>query len=180
MRPLAVKLFARQLSDPILGPCCATQLAAFLFIWKLCRHVLVVMSIFDTLQFGDKFRGRSKCEGVLGGLPSREGGEAESAHLTCELIGGRCTLSAGDELRPPLGGLGTHDSTTYNHITPFIVMSFFASKLFVPYTTMSESSPDAPWNLFGSLLTEYSSVVHWISLVCVSAAQLGPSPLMGD
>ncbi|KAI8723989.1 hypothetical protein NCS52_00255700 [Fusarium sp. LHS14.1] len=45
-------------------------------------------------------------------------------------------------------------------------MSFFASKLFVPYTTMSESSPDAPWNLFGSLLTEYSSVVHWISLVC--------------
>ncbi|KAM0426697.1 hypothetical protein ACHAPT_008013 [Fusarium lateritium] len=31
---------------------------------------------------------------------------------------------------------------------------------------MSESSPDAPWNLFGPLLTEYSSVVHWISLIC--------------
>ncbi|KAM5382773.1 hypothetical protein ACJZ2D_002356 [Fusarium nematophilum] len=45
-------------------------------------------------------------------------------------------------------------------------MSFFASKQFIAYPKMSASSSDAPWNLFGPLMTEYSTVVHWISLAC--------------
>ncbi|KAI6760972.1 hypothetical protein HG530_009832 [Fusarium avenaceum] len=38
---------------------------------------------------------------------------------------------------------------------------------------MPQTSTDAPWNLFGPLLTEYSTIVNLISLVCISCHSHG-------
>ncbi|WZH41683.1 uncharacterized protein QYS62_002638 [Fusarium acuminatum] len=51
-------------------------------------------------------------------------------------------------------------------------MSFFTSKQAVALPRMPQTSTDAPWNLFGPLLTEYSTIVNLISLVCLGLGLL--------
>ncbi|KAL3590553.1 hypothetical protein FPOAC2_12747 [Fusarium poae] len=46
-------------------------------------------------------------------------------------------------------------------------MSFFISKQSVALPRMSVMSSEASWNLFSPLMTEYSSIVNLISLVCL-------------
>ncbi|KAF4461939.1 hypothetical protein FALBO_11256 [Fusarium albosuccineum] len=43
---------------------------------------------------------------------------------------------------------------------------------------MYQSSSDSSWNLLGPLQTEYSSVVHWISLVCFGLGLMLFLPIM--
>ncbi|KAF5001478.1 hypothetical protein FGRMN_1009 [Fusarium graminum] len=43
---------------------------------------------------------------------------------------------------------------------------------------MPQSSTDAPWNLFGPLLTEYSTIVNLISFVCLGLGLMLFVPVM--
>ncbi|KAG5751925.1 hypothetical protein H9Q69_001151 [Fusarium xylarioides] len=46
-------------------------------------------------------------------------------------------------------------------------MSFFTSKQAVALPILPQMSSDASWTFFGPLMTEYSSIVNLISLVCL-------------
>ena len=60
-------------------------------------------------------------------------------------------------------------------------MSFFTSRQAVALPIMPHTSSEASWNLFGPLMTEYSTVVNLISLICVSADRpISPPELVTD
>ncbi|KAL4729068.1 hypothetical protein ACLX1H_003476 [Fusarium chlamydosporum] len=63
--------------------------------------------------------------------------------------------------------LGICDSAIHNISRFFQVMSFLTSKQAIALPRMSHVSSEASWNLFSPLMTEYSSIVNLISLVCL-------------